>query len=1061
MNIKNMIFGLLVNIIPIMATVYIIVGIRLFKQRVKTNVNYFSFLMFVCAIYSFGYFLELNCEYLTTFTLVRNFEFLGSTFIPTFGILFVAELTEIKVSKKLKSILITLSAFLWILFISDPLHHLIYKSIDLRIVNGFGIVDAVRGPAFYSLLPYYAAFLIFSNMALAKAYNRTDRPNRAKSLVFLRNSFYIAWIAILFSLIDFDTYIDPATVTIMILATLFAINEIKNDMFQLQTKMWMSTYEYIGEPAFLIDKGENIICSNVISNSLFYNLGKNIHDFIGNLDDGEINRNQVLLETNSGIRYFDVKKSIFDIKKGFVNYLLIDITDGKLAEERLKESEAKYRMIFENVPLGLLYFDNKGTITDCNDNFTKIIGTSRFHLLGLNILKLTDKNLVHALQSTLKGEITTYEGDYKSFTSDKVTPVRVIFAPIISEDKETKAGVGIVEDITKRKLAEDALKESERSKSVLLSNLPGMSYRCSYNRDWTMEFLSKGCYELTGYKETELMYNKFLSFNDIILPEYRDYLWNCWEDAVSSRTPVQVEYKIRTADQKEKWVWEHGIPIYDAEGSVEALEGFIIDINDRKKFETSLSNEKNLFKTTLVSIGDGVISTDNQGNVVILNKVAEQLTGWTQIEAFGKPLEKVFNIINEFTRERCDNAVNKVFSTCDIIEAASNKILVSKDNTEKSIEDSAAPIKDEKGNISGVVLVFRDFTEKKQRQEEIKYLSYHDQLTGLYNRRFYEEELRRLDTERNLPLTIVMGDVNGLKLVNDSFGHVMGDSLLKKVSELLKHVCRGDDIIARLGGDEFVILLPKTDSNEAEQIINRVTACSLVEKVGAIDISISFGYETKNIAEENIEEIFKKSEDHMYKKKLFESPSMRGKTISAIIRTLHEKNKREEQHSHRVSALCESMGESLNFPKYEIQELKTVGLLHDIGKIAIDENILNKPGKLTNEEWEEIRRHPEISYRILSTVNDMSQMAEYVLAHHERWDGKGYPKGLKGEDIPLVARIITIADSYDAMTSERSYRSALTEEVAIAELQKNAGLQFDSNLLKIFIEKVLGKANDV
>ena len=356
--------------------------------------------------------------------------------------------------------------------------------------------------------------------------------------------------------------------------------------------------------------------------------------------------------------------------------------------------------------------------------------------------------------------------------------------------------------------------------------------------------------------------------------------------------------------------------------------------------------------------------------------------------------------------------------------------------------------------------LWRDISERKQMENKLEYLSYHDQLTGLYNRRFFEEELKRLDVERNLPLTIVMGDVNGLKLINDSFGHAMGDELLKKVAEVIIKGCRTDDIVARLGGDEFVILLPKTDAYEAEQIIKRIKDLALKEKVGSIDISISFGYETKNNEEEKIQDIFKKAEDHMYKKKLFESPSMRGKTINAIITTLHEKNKREEQHSHRVSKLCKSMGKALGLSEDEIKELKTVGLLHDIGKIAIDENILNKPGKLTDDEWEEIKRHPEIGYRILSTVNDMSEMAEYVLAHHERWDGKGYPKGLKGEEIPLQSRIITIADAYDAMTSERSYRSALPEEVAIEELKKNAGIQFDPELVKVFIEKVLNKPFD-
>jgi len=365
--------------------------------------------------------------------------------------------------------------------------------------------------------------------------------------------------------------------------------------------------------------------------------------------------------------------------------------------------------------------------------------------------------------------------------------------------------------------------------------------------------------------------------------------------------------------------------------------------------------------------------------------------------------------------------------------------------------------------ILGYVFVYAGISSASQiislqyNMEKLEWVSNTDPLTGLFNRRFYEDELKRLDTERNLPMTIVMADVNGLKLINDSFGHVMGDELLKKVAEVIKRGCRADDIIARLGGDEFVIILPKTDAFVTEKIIKRIKDLSLKEKVGSIDVSISFGYETKNNEEENNREIFKKAEDHMYKKKLLESPSVRGKTMGAIINTLHEKNKREEAHSHRVSALCKSMGEVLGMPENDSEELMTVGLLHDIGKIAINETILNKTGNFTDDEWKEIKRHPEIGYRILSTINDMSDIANYVLYHHERWDGKGYPKGLRGEEIPFVSRILTIADAYDAMTSERSYRSALPDELVKAELHRNAGFQFDPELTSVFIEKVLGK----
>ncbi|AFQ45048.1 HD domain-containing phosphohydrolase [Desulfosporosinus meridiei] len=383
------------------------------------------------------------------------------------------------------------------------------------------------------------------------------------------------------------------------------------------------------------------------------------------------------------------------------------------------------------------------------------------------------------------------------------------------------------------------------------------------------------------------------------------------------------------------------------------------------------------------------------------------------------------------------------------------KIIRINDGEERWVHELGKFELDENHKACRLIGIIQDITDRKFAEEKIVYLSLHDQLTGLYNRRFFEEELKRLDVPGNYPLTLVMGDVNGLKLINDSFGHAYGDELLKHVAEVLIEGCRKGDIIAKLGGDEFVLLLPNTDTVETEKILKRVNELAKKKRVGTVEISISFGYETKNSEERDILEILKRAEDYMYKKKLFEGPSIRGKTIQTIIRTLHEKNTREEQHSYRVSELCQKMGEALCLLDGEVQELKNVGLLHDIGKIAIDENILNKPEKLSFDEWEEVKRHPEIGYRILSTANGMAEIAEYVLAHHERWDGLGYPKGLKGEELPLQPRIIAIADAYDAMTSSRSYRDALSNKVAIEELKKNAGTQFDPVLVELFIQKVI------
>jgi diguanylate cyclase (GGDEF)-like protein len=366
--------------------------------------------------------------------------------------------------------------------------------------------------------------------------------------------------------------------------------------------------------------------------------------------------------------------------------------------------------------------------------------------------------------------------------------------------------------------------------------------------------------------------------------------------------------------------------------------------------------------------------------------------------------------------------------------------------------------------IPALAIVFLAFLwtwtlKKKVREktEELNYVSFHDQLTGVYNRRFFEEELKRLDARRNLPITLLLADLNGLKLINDSFGHSTGDEFLKKTAAVLKKACRADDIIARLGGDEFVVLLPSTKYDDAQKIIKRMQDIAINERVGTIDISISMGIATKHNEDEDINKVLQKAEDHMYKKKLFESPSMRGKTINTIISTLHEKNKREEQHSQRVGELCRSIGEAMGLSIEQCKELKNAGLLHDIGKVAVDDHALNKKGKLTDEEWEQIKRHPEVGYRILSTVNNMSEIAEYVLGHHERPDGKGYPKGLTDKEISLQAKIIAIADAYDAMTGFRTYRRILTEKEAAEEIIKNSGTQFDIEIARLFVEKVLKK----
>ncbi len=469
----------------------------------------------------------------------------------------------------------------------------------------------------------------------------------------------------------------------------------------------------------------------------------------------------------------------------------------------------------------------------------------------------------------------------------------------------------------------EVITENERSKTSLLSNLPGFAYRCLYDEFWTMKFLSSSFEAVTGYKNEEVIENRERSFESIIDIDFQSKIRAVWDQVIEEKSRFAVEYKINHKTRGSIWILEQGVGVYDENGDCIAIEGYIMDIDESKKLKTDL-----------------------------------------------------------------------------------------------------------------------------------EFLSYRDFLTGLYNRRYFEGELKKIQENDVIPLSLIMGDLNGLKFVNDSFGHDYGDEIIKTTAKIINETVPNDALVSRLGGDEFIVALQNYSEEKTKEIVNEIQKNIKKTAYKDIGLSISLGYAIKMKKNQDINAILKEAEDMMYRQKVYESPSLRRKAVDAVLGTLFEKDKESESHSRNVSRYSKILAKAAGLSQADIKKTETAGLLHDVGKIIISEDTLKSTSRLSSLQYEEIKKHPEIGYRILNNVDEFKDLANIILCHHERIDGSGYPNGIKGEEIPYISRIITICDAYDAMVHDRRYRKKISKKAAIEELIKCSNTQFDKDLVELFIKAI-------
>jgi diguanylate cyclase (GGDEF)-like protein/PAS domain S-box-containing protein len=479
-------------------------------------------------------------------------------------------------------------------------------------------------------------------------------------------------------------------------------------------------------------------------------------------------------------------------------------------------------------------------------------------------------------------------------------------------------------------------------------------------------------------------------------------------------------------------------------------EALRISENRYKNLYEKFQQEQVLLVSLINSIPDLIFYKDPNGVYLGCNKAFEEFSGRREQELVGRTDMEIF-----------PEKMAVLFRKMDLemmTSGASHRneeVGHYPDGREVFLDTLKTPYYDQYGNLIGLIGISRDITEGKKSREKILFLSSHDTLTGTYNRNYFEEAMKGAAVSERYRSLIVC-DVDGLKIINDTLGHNKGDCLLRTVAEILKDYFQDGGLVARIGGDEFAVLLPHNSSvlleNDCRNIRKQVELYNKTNET--MPISLSMGYAISGHRPVNMHALFQKADNNMYREKLHRQKSSRSAIVQALMKALEVRDFQTEGHGERMKELMETFAMAMGVPEHTIADFRLLAQFHDIGKVGVPDHILFKPGKLTDDEYAVMCQHSDIGYRIALTAPDLVPIADWILKHHERWDGKGYPLGISGEEIPLACRLLAIVDAYDAMTSDRPYRKAMTAQEAVAELVRCAGVQFDPALVHVFVNLV-------
>lgn len=736
----------------------------------------------------------------------------------------------------------------------------------------------------------------------------------------------------------------------------------------------------------------------------------------------------------------------------------------------------------------LSFKDEKKRYFMVNRAFLRLHGKKKEDFIGKTDWELQRNDLAEALERMDDHVLATGTSlEEVVYANERVYRIRKF--PVRLPGK--KAGIGInAEDITEDIAYEKELARIIRRNEILVSafakdfdssheqldyvlyqalELTGSDYGYIYLFDEKEKFFSLENFAVKGkvsskrrtYKQNYRLENMGLWSQSVRTKEA--HIFN--REKRTARNMVEEEYfnlmtvPVILEDQVVAVVGVANNPNGYTKMDAEELSLLMIGVwnaKDRREFtlalrdmNTDLLENKEKLALILNSSAEGIYGMDTEGNFTFINQSALSILGYEKVSDFiGRNCHEMIHHKRKdgtvYPEKEC--RINDAISKGETV-TCEDEVFIRKDGTSFSVQYSAHPqIRD--GKIIGAVITFSDITERKKQEEEVLYLTYHDPLTGLYNRAYLDKVYQDLEEEENYPMSVVVGDVNGLKLSNDIFGHQRGDQFLKRIAEVIKHSVREEDLVFRVGGDEFYLFLRNTREEDARVVMNRIQKAVEMEDFQGVRGSISLGLSVKTADGLTLEEVLNNAEQNMYREKTLRAKMEGKKQLSHLISELMNYPK-ERAHAENTRKYARAIGETLQLKPDELRALEDAAYLHDVGKIP---TLLGKnKGELGF--YPTRKDHAVIGYRILNSFEETADIAKAVLCHHEKWNGTGYPKGLIGEEIPLISRIIAVAEKFDRLTGI-SYGKPISIEEALQHLDREKGETLDPKVVNALKEAV-------